>query len=150
KLAEGLAALVLDVKCGNGAFMQTHEQAYALARSMVDTGRRVGLPTVAVVTDMNQPLGRAVGNAIEVDESVAALKGESCPADLQEVTVALGAELLTLTGQEASPTSARRRLTKLLTSGQAYEKFREMVTAQGGNLEAPRRVEPGLPVTSRK
>ena len=101
KLAEGLDALVLDVKHGSGAFMKTLDDARALARSMVDTGRRMGVPTTALVTDMNQPLGRMAGNANEVNESVAALKGEG-PADLMEVTLELGAELLVLAKREST------------------------------------------------
>jgi thymidine phosphorylase len=132
KLAEGLDALVLDVKHGSGAFMKTLDDARALARSMVDTGRR---------------LGRMAGNANEVNESVAALKGEG-PADLMEVTLALGAELLVLTKREATAEAARHRLEKAVHSGAGLEKFREMVAAQGSNLDAPRPVAPGHDVGS--
>ncbi len=93
KLAEGLDALVLDVKFGTGAFMKTEADARALAESLVATGKRMGVATTALLTDMNQPLGRMAGNAVEVDESIAALKGEG-PADLMECTLALGAEVL--------------------------------------------------------
>src|SRR5690606_34197548 len=96
KLAEGLDALVLDVKFGSGAFMKTAELARELAISMVNTGKRMNVPTTALLTDMNQPLGRMVGNAVEVNESVAALEGRG-PTDLMEVTLALGAELLVST-----------------------------------------------------
>jgi pyrimidine-nucleoside phosphorylase len=95
KLAEGLDALVLDVKHGSGAFMKTLDQARELARSMVNTGHRMGVPTTALVTDMNQPLGRMAGNAVEVIESIDVLRGTG-PADLVEVTLELGAELLVL------------------------------------------------------
>ena len=141
KLAEGLDALVLDVKHGSGAFMKTLEDARALARSMVDTGRRMGVPTTALVTDMNQPLGRMAGNAVEVNESVAALRGEA-PADLMDVTLELGAEVLVLAKRESTTAAARKRLEKAIASGAGLEKFREMVAAQGGNLDAPRPVAP--------
>jgi pyrimidine-nucleoside phosphorylase len=141
KLAEGLDALVLDVKHGSGAFMKTLDDARALARSMVDTGKRMGVPTTALITDMNQPLGRTAGNAVEVNESVDALRGEG-PADLMEVILALGTELLVLTRRESSPAAARKRLEKAITSGAGLEKLREMVAAQGGDLDAPRPVAP--------
>jgi pyrimidine-nucleoside phosphorylase len=147
KLAEGLDALVLDVKFGSGAFMKTLDLARALARSMVDTGKRMGVPTVALLTDMNQPLGRTAGNTVEVDESVAVLKAAG-PADLVEVTLELGAELLVLTKREASTAAARKRLESLIASGKGLEKFREMVAAQGGNLDAMRPVAPAHDVAS--
>jgi pyrimidine-nucleoside phosphorylase len=147
KLAEGLDALVLDVKWGSGAFMKTRAEAHALARSLVDTGRRMHVPTTAIITDMNQPLGRMVGNAVEVNESVDALKGEG-PADLIEITLELGAELLVLTQREPSHTLALQRLAKAVTSGAGMEKFREMVAAQGGNLDAPRPVAPTSEIAS--
>jgi pyrimidine-nucleoside phosphorylase len=149
KLAEGLDALVLDVKWGSGAFMKTRAEAHALARSMVDTGHRMHVPTTAIVTDMNQPLGRMCGNAIEVNESVAALAGQG-PADLMEVTLELGAELLVLTKREPSLEQATRRLQRAIDSGAGLEKFREMVAAQGGNLDAPRPVAPASEVGSRR
>lgn len=145
KLAEGLDALVLDVKWGSGAFMKTRELAHALARSMVDTGRRMHVPTTAIVTDMNQPLGRMAGNAVEVNESVDALKGQG-PAALMEVTLELGAELLVLTQRESSLAEAKRRLQRAIDSGAGLEKFREMVAAQGGDLDAPRPVAPASEV----
>jgi pyrimidine-nucleoside phosphorylase len=141
KLAEGLDALVLDVKWGSGAFMKTLDQARALAKSMVDTGKRMGVPTAALVTDMNQPLGRMAGNAVEVNESVDALKGIG-PFDLMEVTLELGAELLVLAKREATTAAARHRLERAISSGAGLEKFREMVAAQGGDLDAPRPVAP--------
>jgi pyrimidine-nucleoside phosphorylase len=147
KLAEGLDALVLDVKHGSGAFMKTLDNARALAKSMVETGNRMGVPTVALVTDMNQPLGRMAGNANEVNESVDALLGKG-PADLMEVTLELGAELLVLAKRESTKTTARRRLEKAISSGAGLEKFREMVTAQGGDLDAPRPVAPAHEIGS--
>jgi pyrimidine-nucleoside phosphorylase len=147
KLAEGLEALVLDVKHGSGAFMKTLDDARALARSMVDTGKRMGVPTTALLTDMNQPLGRMAGNANEVNESVDALVGKG-PADLMEVTLELGAELLVLAQRESTTAAARKRLAKAISSGAGLEKFREMVAAQGGDLDAPRPVAPAYDVAS--
>ncbi len=147
KLAEGLDALVLDVKWGSGAFMKTRKEAHALARSMVDTGRRMHVPTTAIITDMNQPLGRMAGNAVEVNESVDALIGKA-PADLMDVTLELGAELLVLTKRESSLPAAKARLQRAIDSGAGLEKFREMVTAQGGNLDAPRPVASASEVPS--
>ncbi len=141
KLAEGLDALVLDVKHGSGAFMKTLDNAKALARSLVDTGNLMGVATVALVTDMNQPLGRMAGNAVEVDESVATLEGDA-PADLLEVTLALGAELLVSTATAASLEAGKSRLLETIDDGSALARFREMVAAQGGNLDAPRTVAP--------
>jgi pyrimidine-nucleoside phosphorylase len=147
KLAEGLDALVLDVKHGSGAFMKTLAEARELAKSMVNTGKQMGVPTTAIVTDMNQPLGRMAGNAVEVNESVAALRGEG-PADLMEVTLELGAELLVLAKRESSPAAARKRLEKAITSGAGLEKFRDMVAAQGGDLDGPRPVAPAHELVS--
>lgn len=147
KLAEGLDALVLDVKHGTGAFMKTLEDARALAKSMVDTGKRMGVPTVALLTDMNQPLGRMAGNANEVNESVDALKGQG-PADLMEVTLELGAELLVLAKRESTTAAARKRLERAISSGAGLEKFREMVAAEGGDLDAPRPVAPAHDIAS--
>jgi pyrimidine-nucleoside phosphorylase len=147
KLAEGLDALVLDVKWGSGAFMKTLEDARALARSMVDTGKRMGVPTAALLTDMNQPLGRMAGNAVEVNESIDCLLGKG-PADLMELTLQLGAELLVLAKREATPAAARHRLERAISSGAGLDKLREMVTAQGGNLDGPRPVAPAHDVHS--
>jgi len=147
KLAEGLDALVLDVKHGSGAFMKTLGDARALAKSMVGTGNRMGVPTTALLTDMNQPLGRMAGNANEVNESVDALIGKG-PADLMEVTLELGAELLVLAKRESTTPAARKRLEKAISSGAGLEKFREMVAAQGGDLDAPRPVAPAHDVGS--
>ncbi len=145
KLAEGLDALVLDVKFGTGAFMKTEALARELAESMVNTGKRIGVKTTALLTDMNQPLGRMVGNAVEVDESVAALEGNG-PEDLMEVTLALGAELLVSTDRADSLEAARARLQKTIDDGSARAKLAEMVAAQGGDLEAARKVAPASDV----
>ena len=147
KLAEGLDALVLDVKFGSGAFMKTETSARELARSLVDTGKRMGVKTTALLTDMNQPLGRMVGNAVEVDETVAALEGNG-PADLLEVTLALGAELLVSTDLATSSRDAIDNLQSTIDNGTAREKLAEMVAAQGGELDAKRAVAPPTEVSS--
>jgi pyrimidine-nucleoside phosphorylase len=141
KLAEGLDALVLDVKHGSGAFMKTLGDARRLAESMVAVGARIGVKTTALLTDMNQPTGRMAGNAVEVNEALESLAGGG-PGDVRELTLALGAELLLATGGTESPESARSRLAAELDSGRALEKFREMVRAQGGDLNAPRPIAP--------
>ena len=137
KLAEGLDALVLDVKFGSGAFMKTVDEARRLAQSMVAVGKRMGVKTTALLTDMNQPLGRMAGNGVEVDESVDVLQ-DTGPADLIELTLELGAELLTAAGTFATHASALAEQRALLADGRALAKFREMVEAQGGDLDAPR------------
>jgi pyrimidine-nucleoside phosphorylase len=145
KLAEGLDALVLDVKHGSGAFMKSLGSARELAQSLVSTGRRMGLPTTALLTDMSQPLGRMVGNAVEVNESIDALRGEG-PADLMEVTLELGAEALVLAKRESTLTAGRARLKRAVESGTGLEKLREMVHAQGGSLDVARPVAPASEV----
>ncbi|MEN9840551.1 MAG: hypothetical protein RL376_351 [Verrucomicrobiota bacterium] len=133
KLAEGIDALVLDVKFGGGAFMQTLPEARALAEAMCAIGRAMGKPTRALLTRMDQPLGRAVGNALEVAESIACLRGAPGAEDLMEVTYALGVEMLLLAEVAPDPAAARARLETALTSGAALEKFRAIVAAQGGD-----------------
>ncbi len=137
KLAEGPSALVLDVKFGSGAFMKSLEKARELARSLVATGTRMGVATTALITDMNQPLGRLAGNAVEVDESLDVLRG-SGPADVRELSLALAAEILVSAKSAPTLSTARSVLEKCLASGAAYERFRQMVAEQGGNLDAPR------------
>jgi pyrimidine-nucleoside phosphorylase len=134
KLAESLDALVLDVKFGSGAFMKSLDQARALARSLVDTGKRMGVKTTALLTHMHQPLGRMAGNLVEVHEALAALEGRS-PPDLWECTRELAAELLLLTYRTATREDARAMLDEQIASGRARDKFREMVAAQGGDLD---------------
>jgi pyrimidine-nucleoside phosphorylase len=141
KLAEGLDALVLDVKFGTGAFMKSLEGARALADSLAAIGARTGVAAAALVTDMNQPLGRMAGNAVEVNEAVAALEGAG-PADLMEVTLALGVEALMLARRAVTREEAEARLQRTIDSGEACELFAEMVAAQGGDLDAPRPVGP--------
>ncbi|GAW27846.1 pyrimidine-nucleoside phosphorylase [Carboxydocella sp. ULO1] len=132
KIAAGADAIVLDVKTGSGAFMKTLEDSFALARAMVAIGQEVGRKTVAVITDMDQPLGRAIGNALEVKEAIETLRGGG-PSDLRELCLTLGAHMVTLAGKAANPAAARARLEELLQNGQALAKFKEMVAAQGGD-----------------
>jgi pyrimidine-nucleoside phosphorylase len=132
KLAEGLDGLVLDVKTGSGAFLPGREQALELARTMIGLGEAHGCRTVALLTAMDRPLGRACGNALEVEEAIAGLSGEG-PHDLMEVTRALGVEMLVTAGLTADRADARRRLDESITSGRAREKFGELIEAQGGN-----------------
>jgi pyrimidine-nucleoside phosphorylase len=137
KLAENLDALVLDVKCGRGTFIHTREAARRLAESLIRTGRRMGVRTTALITDMNRPLGRLIGNAVEVDEAVELLEGRG-PADLRELTVRLAAELLVNAEVVGGVDDAVAVAQRQIDSGTAREKLREMVAAQGGDLDAPR------------
>jgi thymidine phosphorylase len=130
KIAEGAGALVLDVKTGSGAFMRRLEDSRALARSLVSIGVEHGLRVSALITDMSVPLGRAVGNAVEVAESVEVLRGGG-PADVVELTLALAREMLVLAGlSEVDPAP-------VLASGEAYETWARMISAQDGDPEAP-------------
>jgi pyrimidine-nucleoside phosphorylase len=132
KLAEGLDALVLDVKRGSGAFLADDARAIGLARTMIALGEAAGCHTVAIVTAMDRPLGHACGNALEVEEAIAGLRGEG-PADLMTVTCALGGEALRAAGVVADATTAQARLAEVLGSGAALERLRQLVEAQGGN-----------------
>jgi thymidine phosphorylase len=129
KIAEGTGALVLDVKTGSGAFMRQREKALELARTMVALGAEHGVRTRALVTRMDTPLGRAVGNAVEVEEAVAALHGDG-PGDLMEVTYALARVMLDLAGIDADPVAA-------IASGRALDAYRAMIRVQGGDPDAP-------------
>jgi len=132
KIASGANALVLDVKVGNGAFMPDVEKAWALAKTMVDIGENLGRRTVALLTAMDRPLGRAVGNALEVAEAIQILRG-SGPEDLRELCLELGSHMVALAQTEWDLSDARRHLTRLLDSGQALAKFRQLVDGQGGD-----------------
>ena len=132
KLAEGIDGLVLDVKTGNGAFMEKLEDSRALAESMVAIGKRLGKTMRALITRMDQPLGRAVGNAVEVAECVACLKGEG-PADLMEVSLELAAEMVLMGSLATDLNEARERCRQTITDGSALERFRRVVAAQGGD-----------------
>jgi pyrimidine-nucleoside phosphorylase len=132
KIAEGADALILDVKVGRGAFMKTVDDARRLASAMVEIGRRVGLPTRAVLTAMEAPLGRAVGNALEVIESVETLKGRG-PADVTELSVVLASQMLVVAGIAADEPSARARVVEVIGNGAALDKFRAVIARQGGD-----------------
>jgi pyrimidine-nucleoside phosphorylase len=160
KLAENLDALVLDVKWGSGASMKQQDDARRLARSMLDVAQRASLPATALVTDMNQPLGRMVGTAVEVQESLATLAGQG-PEDLVELTLALGAELLVMAARSSGAEAggfgharlpaldeARATLRRQLDSGRALEKFRQMVLAQGGDPDSPLELAPATEIVA--
>jgi thymidine phosphorylase len=132
KLAAGLEALVLDVKCGSGAFMKTMAEAEALARALVATAQGAGCMTSALVTDMSQPLATAAGNALEVIEVMETLTGTSVNAALWDLTVALGGEALSLGGLAADREDGEGRIAAALENGQAAEVFGAMVASQGG------------------
>ncbi len=132
KLAEGSNALVLDVKCGDGAFMKDLDRARALAVSMVAIGRQAGVRTEAVITDMDVPLGRAVGNALEIVECLETLKGKG-PVALTEEVTHLASRMVVLAGQESSEAAATQRVAEALSSGRALETFARMIERQGGN-----------------
>ena len=132
KLAEGLTGLVLDVKRGSGAFLPELDRGLHLAQTMIELGADYGCPVIALLTAMDRPLGRACGNALEVEESIMALRGDG-PPDLMAVTYALGAEMLLLGGAVKDRDEARRRMEVAISSGKAARKFEEIIEAQGGN-----------------
>ena len=133
KIAAGADALVLDVKVGNGAFMGNPQKAKELAETMVNIGNNLGLRTTAVLSAMDRPLGRAVGNSLEVKEAIAVLQGQG-PADIQELCLELGSRMLVLAGAEDNLAAGSQRLEQLLSSGAALAKFRELVENQGGDV----------------
>ena len=147
KLAAGLDALVMDVKFGSGAFMARREEAEELATALVEVAGGAGLPTVALLTDMNQPLGTTAGNALEVAEAVAYLTGDEREPRLHEVTMALAASLLVQGGLAGTEDDARERAERALASGAAAERFARMVTALGGPADLLER--PGRPPRRR-
>lgn len=135
KLAAGADAIVLDVKTGSGAFMKSEKDAFALAKEMVQIGNNAGRKTVAVVSDMDQPLGQAVGNALEVKEAIATLMGEG-PADFVELCLTLGAQMLIVGGKAKEENEARKMLETVIGDGSALRKLAQFVEAQGGNPAA--------------
>ena len=142
KLAEGIDGLVLDVKTGSGAFMKTEKDSAHLAELMVETGERMGKKMVALITDMDQPLGLKVGNALEVEECIEVMNGGG-PADLREVSVELAAWMLYLAARTASVDEGRRLADDLIRDRSALKKFREIVAEQGGDpgaIDDPKRL----------
>ncbi|MBE6023660.1 MAG: pyrimidine-nucleoside phosphorylase [Cellulosilyticum sp.] len=135
KIASGADAICLDVKCGSGAFMKSLEDAKALAHAMVDIGNHVGRHTMAVVSDMNQPLGYAVGNALEVIEAIETLKGNG-PADLTQLTITLASHMLVLAKVCETLEEATQKLQEVIQNGAAIAKLQEWIGLQGGNPEA--------------
>lgn len=135
KLASGADAIVLDVKTGSGAFMKREEDAFALAKEMVTLGNMAGRKTIAVVSDMDQPLGYAVGNALEVDEAIATLRGEG-PEDFTQLCMTLGAYMLIAAGAVQTEEEAKQKLSAVIQDGSALRKLAEFVEAQGGDLKA--------------
>ncbi len=132
KLAEGIDALVLDVKTGSGAFMKNEEDAVFLAELMVETGERMGKTVVALITDMDQPLGNMIGNSLEVVEVIEILRGEG-PADLRLLCLELAGWMLHLGGVSNTVAEGKKQSERLIASGKAFEKFRQMVELQGGD-----------------
>lgn len=132
KIASGTDALVMDVKTGSGAFMKNEEDAKALARALVDIGKGVGMDIMAVISDMNQPLGRAIGNALEIEESIALLKGEG-PDDLLDLVLTIGSQMLHMGGKATTLEEGRSILESHIADGSALERFRMMIEAQGGD-----------------
>jgi pyrimidine-nucleoside phosphorylase len=134
KIAEGSDAIVLDVKCGGGAFMKDVDGARMLADAMVAIGARAGVRTEAIITDMDAPLGTSVGNSLEIVECIETLKGNGVP-DLVDVVMALASRMVVLAGVEAESGAARQRVDSALSSGRALETFQRMIAAHGGNAQ---------------
>ncbi|KAA6449952.1 pyrimidine-nucleoside phosphorylase [Bacillus sp. HU-1818] len=132
KIAAGADAIVLDVKTGAGAFMKTDEDAVNLAKAMVRIGNNVGRQTMAVISDMSQPLGLAIGNALEVKEAIDTLKGEG-PEDLNELVLTLGSQMVVLAKKAATLDEAREKLIEVMKNGKALEKFKDFLKNQGGD-----------------
>ncbi len=132
KIAAGADAIVLDVKTGDGAFMKTFEDSKSLANAMVAIGNNVGRKTMAIISDMSQPLGFAIGNALEVKEAIDTLKGHG-PEDLNELCFTLGSQMVVLGGKANSIDEARKLLEEVVANGQALEVFKKFITAQGGD-----------------
>lgn len=144
KIASGADAIVLDVKVGTGAFMKSIEEAEQLAQTMVNIGNDVGRDTMAVISDMSQPLGQAIGNGLEVKEAIDTLKGEG-PEDLAELSLVLGSQMAYLGGVGESLEDARKKLEENIQNGKALEKFKVFIEAQGGNPEVVDKPDEILP-----
>lgn len=142
KIAAGADAIVLDVKSGDGAFMKTLEDSRALAEAMVAIGHQVGRKTMAIISDMSQPLGNAIGNALEVEEAIETLKGNG-PEDLTELCLTLGSQMVVLGGHAKTLDEARKKLEEVINNGKALQLFGDLIEAQGGNrdvIENPSRL----------
>jgi pyrimidine-nucleoside phosphorylase len=149
KVAEGINALVMDVKCGNGAFMKNHADAKALAQSLVANGNANGVKTEALITRMEAPLGVAIGNALEVQECIDILAGKITSGDLRELSLDLAARMVALSGKAADLADARTKIDAALSSGSGLEKFRQIIIRQGGDaaiIEQPTR----LPIAKKR
>ena len=153
KAAEGAEGLILDIKVGSGAFMKTKRDAKALGKSLVQVAKKLGLNAKAVITDMNQPLGYAVGNSVEVNEAIEILKNQRSSSfsstDLKEVTIHLCSHMLILGKKVRTVNEGRKRALEKLQDGRAWEVFKQMVIAQGGDLQNLNQ-ESGLPVAQKK
>ena len=147
KIAAGVDALVLDVKWGSGAFMKTIDDAKNLADMLVAVGNELGVNTIAEISDMNQPLGKMIGNAVEIDEAVEVLEGGG-PADVRDLSILLGSRLLVAANVESSLESAKQRLQTTIDDGTALKKLAEMVKSHGGDLSQPRKRASSHQVTS--
>lgn len=132
KIASGTDALVIDVKTGAGAFMKTLDDSRKLAKALVGIGKGVGMDCMAIISDMNQPLGNAIGNALEIKESIDLLKGQA-PADITELVMTIGAHMVVMSGKADDLETARAMCEKTITDGSALQKFGDMVAAQGGD-----------------
>ncbi|WP_411953368.1 pyrimidine-nucleoside phosphorylase [Alkalibacillus sp. S2W] len=143
KIAAGADAIVLDVKTGAGAFMKSEEESIELAKAMVSIGNNVGRQTMAVISDMGQPLGRAIGNALEVEEAIKTLRGEG-PEDLTELSLTIGSQMVVVGGQAETLAEAREKLEAVIENGQALETFKTFLSSQGGDASVVDNVD-GLP-----
>ncbi len=146
KLAAGLKGLVLDVKVGSGAFMASADAARELAKSLVEVANGAGMPTVALLTDMDHPLARAAGNAVEIRSAVNLLKDDGSEPRLREITLALAAEMLVIVGLAETIDNGRHKAEEALTSGAALERFGRMVSALGGPVDFIERMDDHLPI----
>ncbi|MBR58710.1 MAG: thymidine phosphorylase [Myxococcales bacterium] len=150
KAAAGLSALILDVKVGRGAFMADQESGQGLAESLVAVGKGLGMHTAAILTEMDHPIGRTIGNSLEIHETIECLQGTG-NEDLIELVAALGGELLTLTGEAPDFESGTATIRKTLTDGSALERFRQMVEAVGGDprvVDSPNELLPASPLST--
>lgn len=132
KIASGTDALVLDVKTGSGAFMKEEQDATALAHALVEIGKSVGMKCMAVISDMNQPLGNMIGNSLEIQESIEILEGRG-PKDITDLVLTLGSQMVVLAGKADNLETARKMLVEVINNGEALATFKKMIAAQGGN-----------------